>query len=203
MTTWLSSSPAASCWVQLPINGWPLPELSAAEIVIWTAAAFVVGHVVASIASLIQPWFLGRRLGAHDIKLWGLFGSAGIYDEEEERQVQAEFRTRFGDESSFSKLYDLGYTRLQQLDEDGYLQMLNTQIGFYRNMAVAMAASALATAAAWLIGQGKPYSLAAMTFIAIAAVYVWRLRRFWRRFGYAVCRGVLAIPREEFGANSD
>ena len=79
---------------------------------------------------------------------------------------------------------------------DGHLQVLNQQIGFYRNMVVALGLSVGAQVAGVtlnLTASGPPLPLLGFKGLAGAVLFAYRYRRFWSYFGAAVLDGLLTL----------
>lgn len=180
-----------AAWIAM--GGSVLPDPGAGLLAILLGVAFVIGHAVASIASWLEPVAWGHRPGQRPDPLWGAFGEGRRYTEADRPRLEGEFRDRFGVPDGLPTLYALGYTRLQQLKLDGHLQVLNQQIGFYRNTAAAclLAAGLHLCVRIREIGSNDVLLLAA--YAAGLALFTARYRRFWTYFSDAVIRGVRLI----------
>jgi hypothetical protein len=166
---------------------------SATVLILLTAAAFIVGHLNVAVANFLQPLVWGKRPGTWPPSTAGLFGKRGRYDEAQQRRIERQFEQQFPDASNFQQRFNIGYTLLRQEQLDGHLQTLNAQIGFYRNMATAVAVSLGVLVSATAAGHHRldlpvwiPLGLVALLLL------VSRFRRFWVRFGDEVIRGVQA-----------
>lgn len=174
-----------------PIDAAP----SAPGLTMLTAAAFIVGHVNAALANYLQPvaWWQrpGQRLGSSV----GLFGRRGLYDAQQQADIEQHFATRFPNARDFQQQFNLGYTTLRQKGLDKAAQIMNQQIGFYRNMAAGVLVSLVVLIAATVRGHDiLRLWLWVPLAVAAEALFVFRFRRFWARFGNEIVRGVQALP---------
>jgi len=174
-------------------------DLGAGEFAVVLGLAFVVGHALAAVASWGEPIFWGDMPGGRTDPLWGVFGRNGPIDEERRPAIEHAIQARLKSVDGFPRLHRLGYTRLQQLGLDGHLQVLNQQIGFYRNMVVALVVAAAVQIGSFLVLSIAPtYSLPAVVVVEAggALLFIYRYKRFWAYFGAAVLDGILALPVE-------
>lgn len=180
----------------------PTANVSATFLILLTATAFVFGHLNVAIANFVEPLAWGRWPGTRPSSTAGLFGKRGLYDPEYQRRVEERFDRLFPTASNFQQRFNLAYTLLRQEQLDGHLQVLNKQIGFYRNMATAVTVSLGIVIAASATGH---YRLNLWPWIPLGVValllLVVRYRRFWIRFGDEVVRGTHAwtTRREQSG----
>lgn len=175
-------------------TGWPRSEPAASGLVGVLATSFVAGHAVAAVAGWLEPLAWGSRPGRRVESMTGLFGTKGYFDELERPVIEERLRTLFGSELQPQTCFDLAYTRLQQQGKDSVVQLMNQEIGFHRNMASASIASFFVTVGVAVAGRGdhlRP-DVWLPTFGVAALLFVFRYRRFWRRFAHNVVRGVLA-----------
>jgi hypothetical protein len=174
--------------------GWPYPEPGTTGLLGIGAACFVVGHVVAAAASFFEPLIWLKRPGSRQDPTWGMFGEGGTYDESERTEIEDQFRTRFG-ALPFQTAYRRGYTLLQHEGKDETLQVFNRQLGFYRNMTVATVIALLVVVGYNAGGRRElPLEVWGPLFVLAAVLFAYRYRRFWRRFGDGVVRGVSVLP---------
>jgi hypothetical protein len=166
---------------------------SATVLILLTAAAFVVGHLNVAVANFLQPLVWGKRPGSWPPSTAGLFGKRGRYDEAQQQRIEKKFEQLFPDASSIQQRFNIGYTLLRQEQLDGQLQILNPQIGFYRNMATAAVLSLGILIAASATGHDhlNPRIWIPLNLVALLLL-VSRFRRFWTRFGDEVVRGIQA-----------
>jgi len=187
--------------LQVAIWGWPTNEPSTSALVLLLGLAFIVGHLVATVAAWAQSIVWGHRPGLRPDPLWGVKGSRGVYTNDEWAIVVRQFEARYGTGYTDSRLYQLAYTDLQQQGLEGRLTSLNSQIGFARN-----AGTALVIMAAVHAGAAQGFEPARSTLILIpaylvaAAVFVGRYRRTWQQFGDNVVRGFRASASRPAGA---
>jgi hypothetical protein len=174
---------------------------SAEGLVILTAAAFLVGHLNASLAFTVAPLAWGRRPGGRIPSSAGLFRKgwrgrpAGPYANNQ-RHIEHIFEKRFPDGNNFDQRLRLGYTLLRQKQLDGALQIANQQIGFYRNLAVGAAGCMVMLVSAAVTGHdGLDNRLWISASVASLVLCVLRFRHFWVRFGDEVVRGTMALDQ--------
>jgi hypothetical protein len=177
-------------------NGWPFPEPGATALVGILAAAFAVGAANAGAANWVEPVLWLHRPGSGQDPSWGLFGTGCPYEERERAVIEAELRSRYGAEASFRTGYNLAYTELQHGGKADRLNQLNEEIGFYRNMTTACIASAVVIGVYTIVWDRRalPPVLWIPLFVAMAILFGYRYRRFWRRFGDYVIRGFRTLP---------
>jgi hypothetical protein len=177
--------------------GWPYSEPGGTYLVGILAVAFVVGHLNAGLASWIEPGLWGDRPGGRTDSTWGMFGKRGPYDEEDRPGVEADVCNAMG-ESPFRTAYNLGFTELRRQGQAGFLDILNSQIGLYRNLAVACGVCSII-----VVGynatdhQHLPLVPWLPILLVAAVVFTYRYRRFWVRFGDYVVRGVRRLGASE------
>jgi hypothetical protein len=175
-------------------NGWPYPEPGAAALTGILAASFAVGHAVAAVASWLEPCIWLRRPGSRQEPDWGMFGRGGTYDSAERERIMTDLRKRYGADVDFRKGYYLAYTQLRQAGKDAALVIANQQIGFYRNMTFAALAGAMIIVGYWAVGRAALPVVWALFLATAAILFAFRYRRFWRRFGDEVVRGIRTLP---------
>ena len=174
--------------------GWPWHEPGGTALVGIVAAAFVIGNAVAALASWVEPIFLGSIPGTRPDGLWGQFAKGDRY-EDRRSEVEAVFRRRYDDNLDHS--YRLAQVDLRNLGKSGDLDRINSQIGFYRGMAVASGVSLLIEVTyvtAW--HSHLPSALWMAIFAVLSLLSIYRYRRFWRYFGDYVIRTVTTLERE-------
>lgn len=171
--------------------GWPWGEPGASLLLGIVAAGFIVGNALAALGSWIEPMMLGARPGSYPDGLWGQFAVGDRYAGRKE-EIAGRFTTSFGGELSVA--YRLAQTELRNSGKGVELDRLNSQIGFYRGMSVAWLGTILvesAYAIFWnthlLPGLWIPF------FTVMFVLFVYRFRRFWRRYGDYVIREVLLM----------
>jgi hypothetical protein len=182
--------------VSVVFEGWPPPDPGAGLLVILIGLAFVVGHAVASVASWLEPVAWGHLPGQRPNPFWGTIGKRGQYSETDRSQVEQDFRDRLGATGDLPAIYALGYTKLQQLKLDAHLQVLNQQIGFYRNTATACLLAILLELSTGVFAVGTPVGSRVALYGAGLALFATRYRRFWRYFTDAVIRGVRLLEQK-------
>jgi hypothetical protein len=166
---------------------------SAEGLILLTAAAFVVGHLNAAVANLLQPLAWGQRPGARLSSTLGVFGKSGTYSEEAQQRIEEDFASLYPQGVDFQQRFNLGYTRLRQEGLDTGAQIMNQQIGFYRNMAASTLTAMVIVGVATLQGHDALKWWLWLPLGAVAVLLeVFRFRRFWGRFGNEVIRGVQA-----------
>ncbi|MHB1502915.1 MAG: hypothetical protein ACYCTL_01755 [Acidimicrobiales bacterium] len=178
-------------------NGWPRGSPGAAATIGLIAGSFVVGYVNAALGNWIEPLLLGARPGGRADPLWGTLGASSHYDDGQKSDYRKRLRDRYGTTTDRAG-YSLAYTELQQRNLDGPLQLMNQHIGFARGMATACAGALLIDAGlAATSGTHLSLALWAPVLALSTAAFVARYRRFWRRFGDNVLRGVAAIRQSD------
>lgn len=182
---------------QLAFAGWPSSEPGNVGLVALLAAAFLVGHGTAALAAFFEPLVWRHRPGAPVSPLWGLEGPGGVYDSDEIEKIQGELAKRYGPGLGLKRLYQLAYTDLQQRGKDQRLLTLNSQIGFHRNSAAALAVAVVVQASAILARREATGTWAvASVYAAGVLVFAIRYKRYWRQFGDNVIRGFRVLdPR--------
>ncbi|MGI5322044.1 hypothetical protein [Actinomadura nitritigenes] len=166
---------------------------SATLLIILTAVAFLIGHLNVAIANFLQPLAWGKRPGSWPSSTAGLFGRFGRYNEADKEYIEKVFERLFPEMSNFQKRFNLGYSILRQEQLDGHLQVLNQQIGFYRNMTSAVIISIGTAIAAHITGHQRiSLALWCPLLLIAASLFLMRYRRFWVRFGDEVIRGIQA-----------
>lgn len=172
--------------------GWPWGSPGTTATLGLIAGSFVVGYVNAALGNWIEPLLLGNRPGGRADPLWGTLGASSHYNETQKSDYSKRLQDRYGTTTDRAG-YSLAYTELQQRNLDGRLQLMNQHIGFTRGMATACATALLIDAGlAATSGSHLPLALWAPVLTLSAAAFVARYRRFWRRFGDNVLRGVTA-----------
>ena len=168
--------------------GEPRPSsIDAGVLVVLTGVAFVIGHGIAAIASWLEPIAWGRRPGTHFDATWSLDTA---YSSRELSAIHSSLSARYQVDDTLARLYSLAYTELQQAEKGAFLATLNSQIGFYRNTAMAcLISSGLILWAAYQQGA-TPLAIVGIGGAAGGVLFVWRYRRFNARFGDNVVRGI-------------
>jgi hypothetical protein len=185
--------------------GLPSAEPGASWLLVLLAAAFLIGHVIATLAAWLQPIVWGERPGTAPDPTWGMFDSSGRSKISRAVDLEAELARRYGPRDDLPTLYGLAYTELQQNRKEGRLIALNSEIGFARNAAVALLSGAVIDVAASL---AKHHPLDApwlpVLYLVGSGVFVARYRRIWRQFADNVVRGfrVLESTSKSQGAAS-
>jgi hypothetical protein len=172
------------------VFGLPPQEPGASAMVVLLGLAFLVGHVLATVASWAQPIAWGHAPGQAANPLWGVFGRGGVYSAAEAESLVAELEKRYGPGLHSKRLYQLAYTELQQREKEGRLMPLNSQIGFCRNASVALVFAAVAQLGGELGNVATPGTFWLLpTYVLAALVFAARYKRLWRQFGDNVLRG--------------
>jgi hypothetical protein len=173
--------------------GWPWHEPGATALVGLIAAAFVIGNALAACATWIEPVFLGRRPGSRPDGLWGQFGERDRYAGRRD-EIAGVFKNRYKED--LPAAYRLAQTELRDLGKAIDLDRLNSQIGFYRGMAVASAVSfAIEVAYVVFWHSHLPTALWLGVFAILTCLFTYRFQRFWKWFGDYVIRAVMILER--------
>jgi hypothetical protein len=173
-----------------PVGGAP----TSTGLVLLTAAAFIVGHLNAAVANYLQPLAWGKRPGSRLPSSTGLFGNRGLYGSTPQHQIEQDFKAPFPEAHDFQQRFDLGYTLLRQKKLDTGAQIMNQQIGFYRNIAASVLAGIFIVVIATLWQHDTLHWWIWLPVGIVAEVlFVFRFRRFWVRFGNEIVRGVQAL----------
>lgn len=178
-------------------QGWPAAEPGATSLVFLLAASFFVGQAVAALASWLEPVLWGHAPRTPRDPTWGLFGSGRRYASEARDDLLLELRGHVRvAEADFPTAYRLSYTRLQQAGHDSHLRVLNQQIAFHRNSALALALAALVQG--WLLWNDEALlSLAWLPIYVVGSlIFAARYRRFYVEFGDNVIRGIRLLGRK-------
>jgi hypothetical protein len=174
-------------------DGWPRDEPGGSATLALVAAAFVVGYINAAVGNWIEPTFLGNRPGGRVDPLWGTLTGSSHYSEGERTALARVLSERYGDVPK-ELAYRLAYTELQQKGLDGPLQLMNQHLGFTRGAATATAiALAINLSLAATAGTHLPIAFWGPILAGSTAAFVMRYRRFWRRFGDHVLRGISTV----------
>jgi hypothetical protein len=184
--------------VYLAFWGWPQTEPGASALVFLLGLAFLVGHMLASVAAWLQPVVWGHAPGGSSDPLWGVFGHGGTYTDVEADRVARELERHYGAGLSRRRLYGLAYTDLQQAGKEARLVSLNSQIAFCRNAAVAFLVAAVAQGVGTVAGRGVldgGWLVAA--YLLGACMFAARYKRFWRQFGDNVIRGFRVLAKTQ------
>jgi hypothetical protein len=176
--------------------GWPYDEPGATYLVGILAVSFVVGHINAGIASWLEPVIWFESPGGRTDPTWGMFTARGPYSDQDRERIEEVVCREFGD-PNFRVAYNLAATEMRRRGEAGFLDILNSQIGLYRNLGVA---SVLATCIVAYFNMAGWHHLPALPWVAVlpaaAVVFFYRYRRFWVRYGDCVVRGARRIGSE-------
>lgn len=184
-------------------NGLPNAEPGVGASLALIAGAFLIGHAVAAIASWLEPILWLHRPGSKTDPTWGMFGPRGTYDASERIGIERDLARRFPS-VSFKTAYHIGRTALQQAGKDNQLKIMDQQIGFYRNSAVASLLAACIVFIEAIMGYHHLQLIPWLPlFLAIAFLFVYRYKRFWRIFGDNVIRGIRALPQETDAGTKD
>ncbi len=162
-----------------------------------TAAAFVVGHINAALGNFLQPAAWVHRPGSRLPSSAGLFGRRGLYSATQQAGIEQHFANRFPQADDFQQRFNLGYTELRQKELDKAAQIMNQQIGFYRNMAAGIVVALCVVIVAAILGH---HTLRWWLWVPLGvtgeALFIFRFRRFWVRFGNEIVRGVQTLPND-------
>lgn len=174
-------------------GGWPHGEPGPGATIGLLAACFVVGYMNAAVGNWVESAFLGSWPGRRVDPLWGTLGSASHYASEEREAFKRLLRHRYPD-VPVAVAYRLAHTELQQRGLDGPLNLMNQHIGFSRGMATATSIAVIVNIGiASISGTYLPLPVWIPVLAAASASFIVRYRRFWRRFGDTVLRGVGAL----------
>lgn len=177
--------------------GHAIGDPGAGAILLLLAAAFLVGHAVAAIASRLQPLAWGHRPGRPPDPLWGL-GGGRPYSAEEITGLKQELEARYGTGLTLLRLYQLAYTEIQHVGKDARLVTINSQIAFYRNAAVGLLIAAGLALVLQVTGRSTIDAwLTVPVYVFGAALFLDRYRAFWSQFADNVVRGFRILAREE------
>jgi len=181
-------------------DGWPRGEPGVAGTVALTAASFVVGYINAALGNWLQPMFLGGKPGGRADSLWGTLGACSHYTDAERDRFTRMLTDRYDDLPPGAGFH-LAYTELQQRGLDGPLVLMNQHIGFTRGTATATAVGlTIDIGLALTSGTHLPLVVWGPILLSAMVPFVMRYRRFWRRFGDQVLRGIYVLPDASGGS---
>lgn len=173
--------------------GWPWSEPGATALVGLLAATFVIGNAISGVATWVEPVFIGQWPGSKPDGLWGQFASGDRYGGRQ-NEIAATLKKRYG-QDDLTTNYRLAQTELRTTSVDD-LTRLNSQIGFYRGMAIACLGSLVLELALYVWWHTHlPVVLWSIIFAVAALLFIYRYRRFWRWYGDYVIRGVMNLER--------
>lgn len=172
-------------------NGWPYGEPGAGVILGLSAASYVSGHVLVSIANFFQRvWWLqppGGRLKSSQ----GLFDKSGRYADSKDEVIKA-FTKAYPQVSKFEAQFGIAYQEAQKGPLAPKLLAFVEEIGYYRSMATASAICIVLVVAFHVADhQHLPVELWVPLFAISTAAHAYRFRRFWRYVGEYVAGEVL------------
>ena len=169
--------------------------------VLLAAAAFVIGHLNAAIANYLQSAAWGKKPGTRLPSSTGLFGKRGLHEEPAQQGIEQDFERQFPQGQDFQQRFDLGYTLLRQKKLDTSAQIMNQQLGFYRNTSASVLVSLLIVTVAAFTGHNTlDWWLWLPVGLVAEALLIFRFRRFWVRFGNEIIRGVQAYQSAPSGS---
>jgi len=175
-------------------RGWTWAEPGASALAGLVAAAFVIGQLVTAVAAWLEPLAWKRKPGSRQQSLDGLFGGGGYYTEAERPEIERLLQAGWGEGQSLQICFDLAYTSLQQSGKDQLVQKMNQELAFNRNMAGATIVSFVIVAIAWITEHDGLEPALWLPALAVATgLFVYRFRRYWRRFAHNVIRGALVL----------
>lgn len=177
-------------------NGWPYGEPGAGVVLGLSAASYVSGHVLVSIANFFQPvWWLqppGRRVKSSQ----GLFDESGRYAKSKDQVLKA-FENAYPQVSEFEAQFGIAYQEAQKGPLAPKLLAFVEEIGYYRSMATASAICVLLVAVFnFAQHEHLPPGLWIPVFLVSTIAHAYRFRRFWRYVAEYVAGEVLqnALP---------
>lgn len=170
-------------------HGWSHGEPGPTAVLGIAAAAYIVGHVVAAAANWLAPLAWGQLPGRRVSSFQGLRGGNGKYVGVSDDQLLEWLGADA--EQDPQRAFDLAYTRIRQHGDTTQLDILNEQIGFYRNGAVAGLLGTVIVITLELVAGGAgtlPALTSAPVLALVTLAFCLRYRRFWTRFGDYVIR---------------
>jgi hypothetical protein len=175
-------------------QGLPTSDIGVGILVVGLGGSFLVGHVLAAIASFLEPLAWGHRPGSRVEPLWGQDGPNGYGPELD--NLASDLTERYGEGHDLRRLYQLAHTEIQYAGKDERLRLLNSQLGFYRNAAVAFLVAAIAQLIVYVRGTPKIDTWPWIgLYLMFAILFIFRYRRFWRQFADNVIRGFRVLRR--------
>lgn len=171
--------------------GWPYGEPGAGVLLGLSASAYVLGHVVVSVANYVQPvWWLqppGGRLKSSE----GLFEKSGRFADNKDEVVKA-FNTVHPQVSGFEAQFGIAYQEAQKGPLASKLLAFVEEIGYYRSMATGSAIClALVVVFHFAHRRSLPIELWLPIFAVSTVAHAYRFRRFWRYLAEYVAGEVL------------
>lgn len=161
-------------------SGWPYGEPGAGVLLGLSAASYISGHVMVSIASFLQRiWWLqppGGRLKSSQ----GLFDKNGRYADNKDAVLKA-FNRSYPQISGFEAQFGVAYQEAQKGPLAPKLLAFVEEIGYYRSMATACAIClTLVVIFNWAGRDHLPIELWVPILVVSTVAHAYRFRRFWR-----------------------
>jgi hypothetical protein len=161
-------------------GGWLYGEPGAGVLLGLSAAAYVSGHIVVSIANFFQRvWWLqppGGRLKSSQ----GLFDKSGRYAHSKDEVIKA-FSKAYPQVSEFEAQFGIAFQEAQKGPLASKLLSFVEEIGYYRSMATASAICIVLVVIFHLTDhQHLPIELWLPIFAVSTIAHAYRFRRFWR-----------------------
>lgn len=181
-------------------NGWPYEEPGAGAIIGLVSVSFLVGHALAALANWVEPVWWGNRPGRAVSSTQGLFGTGGLYNPREEKEIQDVLARAFPQLEGTQNRFRAAYSRAQEGPLGGKIQTFVEQIGFYRSMAASTALGIPIVGAYCVTGRDHLPCVLWIPALGIATfAFVLRYRRFWIRTGDYVVRDVIVRNNKDLG----
>ncbi len=172
--------------------GWPYGDPGAGAIIGLVSASFVVGHALAAFANWLEPVWWGQRPGRVVASTQGLFGRRGLYNTQEEKEIEDALARAFPRLEGMPNRFRTAYSRAQEGPLGSKIQTFVDQIGFYRSMAASTALGIPIVVAYCISGRDHLSCVLWIPALCIATLaFVLRYRRFWIRTGDYVVRDVI------------
>jgi len=182
-------------------NGWHWKEPGGTALVGILAACFLVGHANAAVAQYGQPLLWGQRPSNRSSSEWGMFGPRGTFTAVGDRErIEHELSAAYSG-LPLQEAFAAALADMRRNGNDGFLNILNAQIGLYRNLT---SATFLATVVVVYYDLSSHQHLPALPwvpiFLTVTVLFANRYRHFWRRFGAHVVNTVRsAAPKPDDG----
>ncbi len=173
-------------------NGWPYGEPGAGALIGLASASFLIGHALAALANWFESVWWGHRPGTSVSSTQGLFGKGGLYNAQEEKEIEDAFARAFPQLDGTQNRFRAAYSKAQEGPVARKIQVFVDQIGFYRSMATSTALGIPIVAIYGLAGRDHlPWFLWIPALGLATLAFVLRYRRFWIRTGDYVVRDMI------------
>lgn len=174
-------------------NGWHWKEPGGTALVGILAACYLVGQANAAIAQYGQPLLWGRRPSNKAQSDWGMFGPHGTFPTADRPDIEATLGRVYG-HRPFQQTFAEALADMRRTGNDKFIDLLNAQIGLYRNLT---SATLLSTIIVTYYNLSSRRNLPALPwipiFVVVTILFANRYRHFWRRFGAHVVNMVRAV----------